>query len=183
MEKAFLILIFILSLNSWALGGYETLAGDDKKVADILKEALKLSNVDTYNIYDGYIKDYLNTKSWHYHGYDNETITSSKIGKSDNRTYYMNLVTDTRFINLSFIKFNKEKQIQILAIETLPRTTQVSIDKYDSLKSDKDFTIDSDQAEFSSFSKKGYSKRVKTLIYSGSGGIQYTDLFIYNLKQ
>lgn len=182
MKKTFLILSLVLSLNSWALGGYGTLAGDDKVLAESIKKTLNISEADTYDLYDGYIRQYLNTKNWHYHLYDNESVSSSKIGTSENKTLFINLVTDDRYINVSLIKFPKEKQIQIQAIETLPRSSQVAIDKYNSLKNDKDFTLSSDQTEFSIFMKKGYTKRVKTLVYSGNGGIQYTDMYIFDLK-
>lgn len=182
MQKVFIILTFILSLNSWALGGYATLSGDDKQLADKIKETLGLSEADTYYLYDVYIRGYLNTKNWHYHTYGNESVTASKLGKSENKTFYINLVTNDRFINVSLIKFSKEKQIQIQAIETLPRSSQIAIDKYNALKNDNNFTLTTDQTEFAVFRRNGYTKSVKTLVYSGSGGIQFTDLYIYDLK-
>lgn len=182
MQKIILFLILIIQMNAWALGGYGTLSGDDKKIADKIKEALNISENDTYNIYNVYIKSYLNTKNWHYQAYNNNSVSSSKIGKSENKTLYINLVTDDRYINVSLIKFPKEKQIQIHAIETLPRSSQVAIDKYNTLKNDKDFTLNSDQTEFSTFAKKDYTNNVTTLVYSGNGGIQFTDFYIHDLK-
>jgi hypothetical protein len=183
MQKAFLILTLILSLNSWALGGYSTLSGDAKTIADAVKEKLVLNDEDTYQIYEQYLKGYINTKNWSFNGYSNSTLSSNKIDKSENKIYFLNFVTDNRFTNITLIKYAKEKQVYIHALETLSRSSQTVIDKYNTLKNDKTYTLDTDTEEFSIFSKKDYTARIKTLVYSGNGGIQYIDFFVYDLKK
>lgn len=183
MQKAFLVLTFILSLNLWALGGYSTLSGDSKTIADAIKEKLALSDEDTYEIYEKYLKGYINTKNWSFNAYSNSTLSSNKIEKSENKTYLLNFVTDNRFINITLIKYAKEKQVYIQTLETLPRSSQTVIDKYNILKKDKTYTVDTDTEEFSIFSKKDYTERIKTLVNSGNGGIQYVDFFVYDLKK
>lgn len=183
MKKVFLTLTLILSLNSWALGGYSTLSGDAKTIADAIRETLVLSDEDTYQIYEQYLKGYTNTKNWSFNGYSNSTLSSNKIEKSENKIYFLNFVTDNRFTNITLIKYAKEKQVYIHALETLPRSSQIVIDKYNALKKDKAYILDTDKEEFSIFSKKGYTERIKTLVYSGSGGIQYVDFFVYDLKK
>ena len=183
MKKAILLISMIIQMNLWGLGGYGTLSGDAKNVADAIKDNLSLSEEDTYHIFDLYLKGYLNTKNWHYNGYRNSTIAGNKIEKSENKMYFMNFITDDRFINLTLIKYAKEKQVYIQAVETLPRSSSIVIDKYNTLKNDQTFTQDTDTEEFSVFSKKDRTDRVKTLIYSGTGGIQYVDFFFYDLKK
>lgn len=172
-----------LQVNVWALGGYGSLSGDEKMVAETIKNTLAVSEADAFALFDGYIKNYLDTDDWQYNSFNNETLTASKVEQSKNKTLYLNFVTDNRFINVSLIKFAAEKHVQIHALETLPRTAQIATDKHESLKADKEFTLDTDKPQFSVFTRKGYSDRVKVLVNSGVGGIQYVDFMSYDLKQ
>ena len=184
MKKiGFLFVCLAFAGNAWALGGYATLSGDEKKVADAIKSNLSVSEEDAYQIFDIHIKGYLDSKDWQYNSFNNESLTSSKVQKSSNKALYLNFVTDNRFINVSLIKFSAEKQVQIHALETLPRSSQTAIEKYNSLKADSAYSIDQDKAEFSVFTKKGYIKYVKIMVYSGVGTVQYIDFGTYDLKK
>lgn len=177
-----LTLALALTPLAHALGGYNTLTGDDKKVTDVVKEQLNISADDAYALFDGYLKGYLDTKDWHYNYYNNTSIDSSKLGKSSTRTLYMNFVTDNRFINVTLVRFGAEGQVMVQAVETLPRTTQVVIDKYNNVKADAEFSAEVDKEAFSSFRKKGYSNRVKALVNGSSAAIQYVDMYVHTLK-
>lgn len=178
---ATLAICLALQTGAWALGGYASLAGDEKKVADALKTNLAISEDEAYKIFDGYLKGYLDTKDWHYNTFNNESIKLSRLAKSGNKSYHLNFVTDNRFINVSLLKFEKERQVMIQTIETLPRSTSVVLDKHRALKSDDKYEADVDKGEFSSFTSKGFTSKVKMIVYSGAGAIQYVDMHLHDL--
>lgn len=177
------IICFVFNVDVWALGGYGSLSGDDKKITDTVRAELEITEDDAFKIYDVFLKDYLNTKNWQYNLYDNQSLKSTKVEKSSNKTLLVNFVTDNRYINLTFVKYPIEKQILIQSIETLPRTSQDALQKYDSIKNDAAWQVDSDNSEFSSFTKKDTTTKVKILVNSGVGGIQYIDFYTFNLKK
>lgn len=183
--KLFIVVIslFASTSSTFALGGYATLSGDDKNVAEVIKKGLLVSDEDAYQIFDGYLKSQINTKDWSYDAYSNETISGSKVDKSINRYLFINFVTDNRFVNISMIKFANEKQVFIQTVETLPRSTQTTIDKSDEFKKDKTYKRVNENDFFATYKKDGYTDKVKLLTYSGIGAIQYVDLRLYELKQ
>lgn len=177
------ILLSAFTINSWALGGYESLSGDEKKITDKIKSTLQISNDDAFVVYEGIIKGQLDTKNWQYNTFDNNSLDSSKVAKSNNKTLHINFVTDNRYVNISLIKYDSENQILAQAIETLPRKSDVAINKYNELKKDSTtWTIDNDSPEFSAFSKKKSSARVKIMVNSGIGAIQYIDFYTININ-
>lgn len=183
MKLFFFVVCSALSMNAWALGGYGTLSGDDKKVTDNVKTKLDISEEDAFRIYEAFLKSHLNSKNWQYNLYNNESLDSTKVGKAPNKTLLVNFVTDNRYINLTFVKYQAEKQILIQSIETLPRGSQAALDKYSSLKTDTAWSVDSDETEFSAFTKKGSTEKVKILVNSGVGGVQYIDFYTFDLKK
>ena len=168
---------------SYALGGFETLHGDDKRVAEFIKKELQISSNDAYELYIDYIKSLLNTTKWHYTFYNNSSLKLSKIGNSKNRFLFINITTDNRFVNISTIKYKNEGQVIVQVIETLPRDSTVVVDKFNDLKKKKDYLISTENSSFASFEKKGFTSLVKTLAYSGVGAVQYVELYVYNLKK
>lgn len=110
-------------------------------------------------------------------------LTTTKVGKSKTKAVFVNFVTDNRYVNISFIKFPSEKQVLIQFIEKLPRGSQLAVDKHNSLKLYSAWKIDSDSAEFSAFTKNGSSSKVKVLVNSGVGGIQYIDFYTFDLEK
>lgn len=168
--------------NAFALGGYGTLAGDDKKVADVIKDNLEISENSAYEIYNTYIKTYINAKDWHYDTYNNSTLKAS-LSKSADRLLHLNFTTSNRFINLSFFKFAKENKIILERIETLPRTSETAVEKSNELKKDTSYSLGHEGEAIATFYSKEYSDKVKCLVYSGSGAIQYLDLLFYDLNR
>lgn len=180
--KAF-ILFAVFSANSWALGGYGSLSGDDKKITDNIKNTLQISNEDAFTVYESLIKAHLDSKNWQYNTFNNESLDSSKVLKSRNKAMLINFVTDNRHVNISLFKHDQENQILAQAVETLPRKSDIAINKYNELKKDSStWAIDSDSPEFSAFSKKGSSSRVKIMVNSGIGSIQYIDFYTININ-
>lgn len=183
MKLLAFVICSALSVNAWALGGYGTLSGDGKKLTDNVKAKLEITEDDAFRIYEIFLKDHLNSKNWQYNIYDNQSMDSTKVGKSHNKTLFLNFLTDNRYINITFVKFPTEKQILIQSIETLPRGSQVALDKYNSIKNDSAWNMDSDSSEFSAFTKKGFTEKVKILVNSGAGGVQYLDFYTFDLKK
>jgi hypothetical protein len=183
MRHIILVIFFLLSDNASALGGYATLSGDDKVVTDAIKGRLQISESDAYKLYELVLKGFLNTKTWSVNHYDNESLVSARVGKSANKTAFVNFVTDNRYVNLTFIKFPLEKQILIHTVETLPRSSQAAVDKYNSQKSEASWTIGVDSPEFSTFNKKGNTDKIKILVTSGAGGIQFVDIQSFDLEK
>jgi len=171
-----------LHAGAWALGGYGSLSGDEKKVTDAVKTNLAISEDEAFKIFDAYLKAYLDTKDWHYNAFHNDSIKISRLAKSGNKTYHLNFVTDNRFINVTMLKFEKEKQVMIHTVETLPRNSSVVLDKYRSLKADDKYENDVDKGEFSAFTSKGFTSKVKMIVNSGTGAIQFVDLQLHDLK-
>ena len=81
-----------LHVHVWALGGYGSLSGDEKMVAETIKNTLAVSEADAFALFDGYIKNYLDTDDWQYNSFNNETLTASKVEQSKNTTLYLNFV-------------------------------------------------------------------------------------------
>ncbi len=178
----FVIVSLLMSPKAFALGGYATLSGDSKTVADAIKTNLEISENVAFDIYDKYIKTFLNSPDWHYDIFHNGSLASSKVDKSDVKIFHFNLVNTNRLVNITMTKYSKEKQILIQSIETLPRQSQIVIDKYNELKKDKEFVAGYDKDSFSVFKKDGYTEKVKVLTVSGAGAVQYIDFILYDLK-
>ena len=176
------MVLLLMSSNSFALGGYGSLSGDSKTVTDAIKINLDISENDAFNIYDKYIKNYFNVENWHYDLFNNDTLQLSKIKKSDVKIFHFNLANTNRFVNITMNKYPNEKQIFIQSIETLPRQSQVAIEKYNDLKKDKDFVASVDNDSFTVFKKDGYTEKIKILTFSGAGAIQYVDFMLYEIK-
>lgn len=181
IAELIVIVSCLLSSNAFALGGYGTLSGDDKMVTDAIINNLGLGKNDAYNIYDKYVKQQLNTKDWQYNGFNNETLTKAKINKSDVKFFHINMVTDNRYVNISMHKYAKEKQVFIQVLETLPRQSNAITNTYNELKDDKEYKISVDKEYFSVFEKTGYTTYTKFINYSGAGGIQYIDFYVYDI--
>lgn len=163
MKIKVFIFLAIFSLNSWALGGYESLSGDDKKITDHIKNALQISSDDAFTVYEGVIMNQLNTKNCQYNTYDNATLDASEVAKSKNKIFHINFVTDNRYVNISLVKYDLENQILVQSIETLPRKSDLAMGKYNELKGDSaTWTIDNDLPEFSAFSKKNRPPELKS---------------------
>lgn len=150
-------------------------------VTDAIINNLGLGKNDAYNIYDKYVKQQLNTKDWQYNGFNNETLTKAKINKSDVKFFHINMVTDNRYVNISMHKYAKEKQVFIQVLETLPRQSNAITNTYNELKDDKEYKISVDKEYFSVFEKTGYTTYTKFINYSGAGGIQYIDFYVYDI--
>ncbi|GFO66971.1 hypothetical protein GMLC_05500 [Geomonas limicola] len=169
------------STSVFALGGYKSLSGDEKELADALVRNLEINESDAYDLFEE-VKAHLNKKNWQYDGYTNDTLSGSKVKDSNVKFWFFNLTNDDRFVNVSFIKFTKEKQVLIQSVETLPRGSQSAIDKYNAVKKDKAFELVTDNDNFSVFKKTGYSDKVKVYTNSGVGAIQYVDFIKHDLK-
>lgn len=181
IAELIVIVSCLLSSNAFALGGYGTLSGDDKMVTDAIINNLGLGKNDAYNIYEKYVKQQLNTKDWQYNGFNNETLSKAKINKSDVKFFHINMVTDNRYVNISMHKYAKEKQVFIQVLETLPRQSNAITNTYNELKDDKEYKISVDKEYFSVFEKTGYTTYTKFINYSGAGGIQYIDFYVYDI--
>lgn len=183
--KNFLILLLctIVHVNASALGGYPTLEGDAKRIADVVISNLEISEEDSYELYENVLKTYFDTKDWHFDHFSNNTLTASKVTKSSDRTLLLNIVTEDRLVNISMTKFAVEKQVLIQAIETLPRSSQTVLKKYAELKKDKSYAVSIDKPEFSTFEKPKTAIRVKTMVNGSNGAIQYVDMFLRDLKK
>lgn len=182
MKLITFIICAALSTNTFTLGGYGSLSGDSKKITDSIKNKLEISNDDAFELYDLCLKDYIETKNWHYNLFDNKTLESSKFKESPNKTVLVNFITDNRYINVTFVKYAKEKQILVQAVETLPRTSELALEKNNAIKKDSSWKSESDQSEFAVFGKDGRTDKIKILVNSGVGGIQYVNLIALDLK-
>lgn len=182
MSELLVIAALLAPVSSFALGGYGTLAGDDKIIADAIKDKLEISDDDAYQVYTKYIKSQLDTKDWSYDAYTNDSLSSSKVGGADVKFYFINMITDNRFVNITLQKFAKQRQVLIQTIETLPRTSQAAVDKAEEVKKDKQFITVADRESFTTFRKDGYTDKIKLLTFSGAGAIQYIDFGVYDLK-
>ncbi len=179
---ATLTVCFALHAGAFALGGFNSLGGDEKKVAEALKSQLALSEQDAFRLFDGHLKTFLDAKDWQYNTFNNDSLTNARFGKNAHRVMHINFVTDNRFVNLTITKFDKERQLMIQSVETLPRNSATVLDKYRSVKADTAMEAETDKAEFSSFLTKGKASRVKMLVNSGVGAVQYVDLYLVDLK-
>lgn len=82
----FVIVPVIISSNSFAQERYGSLSGDDKKVTDIIKIDLEISEYDAYTIYEEYVQGFL-TKGWHFDAYNNSTLDNAKVNNSSIKVY------------------------------------------------------------------------------------------------
>ena len=80
MKRMFLFTAIVLSASgAFSLGGYGSLDGDAKKVADRLIESLDIEKEDAFTIYDNYMKGYIESKDWQYSTFTNGSNGLSKI--------------------------------------------------------------------------------------------------------
>lgn len=184
IRRLFLALFTSVALNAsaWALGGYDSLSGDSKKLTDALIERLDVSKNDGFRLYEAYLKDQINAESWSVNHYGNSSISGNKVERSATRTMFINFVTDNRYVNLTFVKFMAERQILVQSLETLPRGVDVAMQKHNELKKDKDWSNEYSDAKYEVYGKKGQTDKVKVLVNSGIGGIQYVTFYAFDLK-
>jgi len=180
-----IILVFvavIISSNSFALEGYGSLSGDDKEVTDIIKVDLAISENDAYTIYEEYVQCFL-TKGWHFDAYNNSTLDNAKVNSSDIMFININLVNYDRFVNVSMQKFTEQGKIIVQIIQTVPAPNEVVKMRSDELRNDKQFQKVTEKEFYLVYRKDRYADKVKYLINSGSGAIQYIDFSFYDLKE
>jgi len=178
-----IIFTSLVICNLFAIGGMDSLPKDEKGVAQSMQKTLKLSKADAFKIYKGTLQAYFNTKAWSLHFFDNNDSAKSKIGNSENKTMFVTLLKDDRVINISFIKFKKEKQLLVFTVETLPRKSSIALEKFNDLAKDNKFSKESESTTFAYFNKKNYTSKVNIFVSSPVGAIQYTDLFLYNIER
>lgn len=183
MKPLILTICFAFSINAWSLGKNDSLPKDHEKITNSIKTSLEVSDDDAFRVYEDFLKVHLNSEKWQYNIYDNNTINSSKVGTSQNKTVLVNFVTNDRYVNIMFTKYKKEKQLLVQTIETIPLTSKQVLDKYKSLKNDSNWEINFDEPELSTFTKKGFAKQVKMLVDSNTGGVQYIDFFTFKLNK
>lgn len=182
-RKILAVLLMMSSANAFALGGYGALTEEEKGVADMLVSNLLISEEDAYQLFNTNISSHLKSKDWQYDSFNNESLAGKGDAASSTvRVVHLNFTTDNRFVNITFTKLPAERIIYIQSIETLPRSNSSAMDKYNALQKDADYELKSDRDFFSVFAKKGYTDKVKTLVNSGNGGIQYIDFSFYEIK-
>jgi len=178
-----IIILGLLVCNLLALGGMDTLADDEKKVAKMIQSTLKISKNDAFRMYTDYIQVYLNKEQWQIHYAHNESLSSGKLQDSQNKTMFISLINTGRIINFSIVTFPKKSQVLIYTVETLPRKSAITLEKFNELEKNKDFTKERETDKFAYFSQNGYSSRVNIFVSSPVGAIQYTDLYVFELKE
>lgn len=181
LKKFILIVLFVANL--FAIGGMDSLPEDEKSVAQSIQKTLELSKDDTFKIYKDTLQMYFNSKEWSLYFFNNDDPAKNKISDSKNKTMFISLLKDDRLINLSFIKFKKEKQLLVYIVETLPRKSTTIIDKFHNLEKDSKFKKARETATFAYFNKIGYNSKVNIFVSSPVGVIQYVDLLLYNIEQ
>lgn len=182
MKAVVFLISLVMTFNAYALGGYDTLDSDGKKVVDLLKDKLRVSPNDAYKIYMSYVHDLLvKAKDWHFDSYGNTSLKSGGVEDSKTRFLHLNIVTENRFENLSFVKPADANKVLVQSIETLPRSVSTVTEKYNEEKADKDFEVSSENNSYAIFSHKTSTAKIKTLVYSGVGGVQYTDFYYFEL--
>lgn len=80
-------------------------------------------------------------------------------------------------------KFPKEGKIIVQVIQTVPVTNDVVIKRSDELRNDKQFQKVTEKELYLVYRKDRYSDKVKYLINSCSGAVQYIDFSFYDLKE
>lgn len=182
MKKILIALLIFIPCNTFAIGGFKTLSGDDLKMATKLKEELQLSERDSFDVYKEYLEEQFNVKDWSSQTYNNDSVNGNKISNSKTRILYLNMITDTRLVNIAITKFPIEKQLYIEVIETLPRKSSIVIEKYNELKKDSKYILGADKEEFALFSSNEFTSRVAIFVNEPAGAIQYRTLYKYDIK-
>jgi hypothetical protein len=177
-----LLLIIALACNLYAIGGIDSLPGDEKKVAQAIKGMLKIDTTNAFSIYKDYIQSYLNESEWQMHWFDNESPAKGKVEKSDTRTMFISLINNNRIVNITIVKFPKVNQVLVYTIETLPRKSALVIEKFEKLEKDKKFIKKRETSNFAYFKEDGYMSRVNIFVSPPVGAVQYVDLSVYDLK-
>jgi hypothetical protein len=176
-----LLLALFLVLNVYALGGIDALPKNEKNIALAIKNTLGLNSNQAYKIFTDYVQVYLNSPNWHVHYQDNTDPANAKIKNTDHKAMFMNILNDSRIINISFIKYPKKHQMLIYVTETLPRSQSLVLEKYNDLEKDSKFKKSVDTTHFASFKKPGYMSHVNIYTNGTAGAIQYEDLYIEDL--
>lgn len=180
MIRIILLKILFIS-NLLALGGMDSLPSDQKKFASAIKDALNLSDKDTLTIYRERVGIYFNTKNWSAYWYGNDDVKNNKISNSQNKTMFLTLLVDDRIVNISFVKFASQKQIVVYVLETLPRTQQVALDKFNELEKNVEFKKSTETPNFAYFSKDGYTSKVNIFVAPPVGNIQFSNYYLYDI--
>jgi len=181
--KRLLFFILIFSNFLFALGGINSLPKDEKQVALAIKKSLKLTDAQAYKIYTSYIQAYLtNSKEWNIHYFDNTDPSKSKIDNSPIRSMFIGIATNSRLVNISFVKFPFKKQMLIYVVETLPRSQNLILKKYNNLNDNSKYKKTIDTTHFAIFTKTGYMSKINIFSGYSAGAIQYEDLYIEDLN-
>jgi len=181
--KKFILFILIAS-NLFAIGGMNTLASDEKKVAKVIKKRLNLSKEDAFRLYTSYFQPYLNDQKWQIYYSHNESPSQAKLEKVKNKTLFVSLINTERIVNFAIVTFPSKSQALIYTIETLPRKSSVVINKFNKLDKNKEkYTKERETNEFAYFSENGYLSKVNIFVASPVGAVQYTDIYVFNFKK
>jgi len=177
------IILGLLVCNLFAIGGMDTLAEDEKKVAKMIQNKLELSKKDAFKLYTSYFQNYLNDKKWQIHYSHNASASQAKLKDVKNKTLFVSLINTERIINFSIVTFPRKSQALIYTVETLPRKSSVVVNKFNSLDEDKKkYTKERESNEFAYFSENGYLSKINIFVASPVGAVQYTDVYVFDFK-
>ena len=178
-----LIILGLIVCNLFAIGGMDTLADDEKKVAKIIQTKLELTKKDAFSLYTSYFQHYLNDQKWQIHYSHNESASQANLKTVKNKTLFVSLINTERIINFAIVTFPRKSQALIYTVETLPRKSSTVISKFNKLEKDKEkYTKEREASEFAYFSENGYLSRVNIFVASPVGAIQYTDIYVFDFK-
>ncbi len=182
MLRKILIITVLLASYLFAIGGIDSLSEDRKKIVTHLQTTLEIKEKDAFKIYSERFELYLNTKNWNYYFQSNNELKINKIGSSKNKVMFLTFLKGDRIVNMSFVKFEKEKQIAVYVLETLPRTEQVTLNQYDELNKNKNYTKSEETPNYAYFEESGYAGRVNIFVSAPVGAVQYSDYYLYDIE-
>lgn len=122
------------------------------------------------------------TDDWSAHWTTNDTGDKSKIKDSKTRICDLNIYNNDRIIDITFVYFQKEKQIFVMTKEYVDVKSSTVLNRYNKAKKDKAYELQNETDNYAYFNKKGYMSFNVYHVKDPVGTIVYEDAYFLDVK-
>lgn len=158
MKKTLVIFLLLSSTMLMALDALSTLPKNEKELLDKLISKLNMPldmSSEKKEEFYGKIKIFLKD-NWSTHWMANNSVENSKIKDSNTQIVDLMIYNNERVANITFVYFEKEKQLFLSTKEYLEMKSKDALNSYHKLEKNDKFTKGSESDNYAYFNETGY---------------------------
>lgn len=180
--------LFIVAMFTNTLSALDATSVEDKPehiLAEKIVETLKVANLNTKEAVDLIEPGLANflENGWFYEYSSNATLSSTKVENSSVQYVDVTISNNNRVTTCTYIYFPEKKQIHVIRKQFVPAGKKLILDKFEEMKTDKEYDQDNETDNYAIYSKKGTTERTTYLVKDSSAMVVYSELFLYDLGE